>query len=79
MRRGGDYEERIARIERTMPTRDDIEDLRRLIEGRGTPRVFRRFGRMMLVGLIVTGFVVLVLAFSRAGPFPEAGILTIGG
>ena len=65
MRSGGDLEARLARVERTMATRDDIEELRGLIEGRGSARVFRRLGRTLLVALIAAAFAALVVASTR--------------
>lgn len=65
MRRGGDFEARLARVERTMATRDDIEELRGLIEGKGAPGVVRRLGRTLLVALTAAAVAALVVAFAR--------------
>ena len=65
MRRGGDFEARLARVERTMATQEDIEELRGLIEGRGPAGVVRRLGRTLLVAMVAGAFAALILAFTR--------------
>lgn len=67
MRRGGDLEARVSRIEETMATRDDIAELRAAIEAGGTPRgsLRRRLKHMLGAAALTLGFVVLILAFAR--------------
>ena len=65
MRRGGDFEARLARVERTMATRDDVEELRGLIEGKGPAGVVRRLARTLLVALVAGAFAALIVAFTR--------------
>ncbi len=65
MRRGGDFEARLARVERTMATRDDIEELRGLIESKGPAGVVRRLGRTLLVALVAGAFAALIVLFTR--------------
>ena len=65
MRRSSDIEERLARIEETMATQDDIQELRGLIDGRGTPGVVRRLARTLLVALFAGAFAALIVAVTR--------------
>ena len=65
MRRDGYFETRLAWVERTMATRDDIQELRGLIEGEGTAGVVQRLGRTVLVALVAGAFAALIMAFTR--------------
>lgn len=65
MRSGGDFEARLARVERTMATRDDIQELRGLIEGKGPAGVVQRLGRTLLVAVVAGAFAALIVAFTR--------------
>ena len=64
MQRPPDLNERLARIEEKMATRDDVEALRALVDRRTAPGL--RWAGGALFGAAVTiGFVALVLAFAR--------------
>ena len=61
-----DLYERVARIEETMATRDDVAELRAEIARRRRPP-WRNLGGTVLLATLVIGFAALVLAFaSRA-------------
>ena len=64
MQRPPDLNERPARIEEKMATRDDVEELRALVERRTAPGL-RWAGRALFGAAIAMGFLALVLAFTR--------------
>ncbi len=54
-----DLHERVSRIEEKMATRDEVTELRRLIESRNA--TLRRAGRALFGAAIATGFLALLL------------------
>ena len=62
--RRGDIEERLARIEHRMATRDDIAELREAVEALGPPSRRRLGGTLLGVALFV-GLLALALAYAR--------------
>ena len=58
-----DLHERVSRIEETMATRDEVAELRRLIEGRGA--VLRWAGGALFGAAVALGFLALLLTVTR--------------
>ena len=59
-----DLNERLARIEEKMATREDVEALRALLDRRALPGL-RRAGGVLFGAALTLGFLALVLAFTR--------------
>ena len=62
MQRPPDLAERVARIEEKMATRDEVEELRALVERRETTSRWLR--GTLSTAVIALGFLVLLLAFT---------------
>ena len=63
MQRPPDLAERVARIEETMATRDDLAELRTLVERREASARWLR--GTLSTAAIALGFLVLLLVFTR--------------
>ena len=64
MQRPPDLNERLARIEEKMATREDVAALRVVIESRGPP-IQRWLGGAVFAAVLAVGFLTLVLIFTR--------------
>ncbi len=64
MRQPPDLNERLARIEERMATRDDVDELRALLDRRASPGL-RWAGRALFSAALTVGFLALVLVFTR--------------
>ncbi len=63
MQRPPDLAERVARIEEKMATRDEVEELRALVERRDTTTRWLR--GTLSTAVIAAGFLALLLVFTR--------------
>ena len=64
MQRPPDLNERLARIEEKMATRDDVAQLRSTIQSRGAP-LHRWLGGAVFAAVLAVGFLALVPIFTR--------------
>ena len=64
MQRSPDLDERLARIEERMATRDDVDELRALLDRRASPGL-RWAGSALFSAALTVGFLALVLVFTR--------------
>ena len=64
MQRSPDLNERLARIEERMATRDDVDELRALLDRRASPGL-RWAGSALFSAALTVGFLALVLVFTR--------------